>query len=283
LVQSDFELLDNNHPVSIQTFDSGAHFDTTPINLWLIVICNEESHVPGMEDSAPQEVRSGTFMGREQLLRPALDHLDKQDSVGVAHWCDNGGARIDFRPAQDPDAAIAALIQALQPSGFTETQFSDSRQGELACQRMVHMILDDARNTTPPPLPVLVFLHSDWTGMPLDELNPLVNEILETSGVIFGIKDSRVREMRKLQVEQGAVFHFLSRETGGQYLSVPSDHYEVALEEILLQLHFRYQLGFLPTKLDGKRHTLTVRLTHDASQKYKSVRLRFRTDYIPKP
>jgi hypothetical protein len=281
--RSDFELLDNNHPVPIESFDSGARYDTTPIDLWLIVICNEKSQVPGMEDSAPQDVRSGTFIGREHLLRPALDKLDEKDSVGVADWCDNGSARIDFRPTHDPDGAISALTQALQPSGFTETQFSDSRQGELACQRMILMILDDAHNTTPPHLPVLVFLHSDWTGMPRDELNPLVKEILETSAVVFGIKDSRVREMRQLRVEQGAIFHFLSGETGGQYLSVPSDRYQAALEEILLQLHFRYQLGFRPTKLDGKQHTLTVRLAHDTAQKFKSIRLRSRSDYIPKP
>ncbi len=31
-------------------------------------------------------------------------------------------------------------------------------------------------------------------------------------------------------------------------------------------LHFRYQLGFIPSKIDGKRHELKVELTRELSQ-----------------
>jgi hypothetical protein len=55
------------------------------------------------------------------------------------------------------------------------------------------------------------------------------------------------------------------------------------LEAILTQLHFRYQLGFVAQAIDGKRHTLKVELTREARAKHKSVRLRFRLQYIPVP
>jgi len=41
---------------------------------------------------------SAQFVGKEALFRPALDHLDEQDMVGVAHWCDNGETELDLRP-----------------------------------------------------------------------------------------------------------------------------------------------------------------------------------------
>jgi hypothetical protein len=50
-----------------------------------------------------------------------------------------------------------------------------------------------------------------------------------------------------------------------------------------VQLHFRYELGFAPPVIDGKRHQLKVELTKSAKEKRKGVRLRFRPEYIPVP
>jgi hypothetical protein len=276
--RGDFELLDNNRPVAIETFDSGAQFDTRPVVLWMVVICNERSIL------APNPaIRSASFMGHEYAFKPALDLLDKNDHIGIAHWCDNGEAQIDLIPTSNRDEPISTLARTLLPMSFNETSLTQARHGELACQRMIHMILQNADDSNPQPLPVIVFLHSDWTGMPKDELNNLVNDVLETSGVVFGIKDQRVPDMGPLQVEQGEVFHYLASETGGQYLAATPKRYSAALEEILLQLHFRYQLGFQPPALDRTRHTLTVRLTKQARQRYQSVRVRSRPEYIPSP
>lgn len=49
----------------------------------------------------------------------------------------------------------------------------------------------------------------------------------------------------------------------------------------MLQLHFRYQLGFIPPSIDGKYHEIEVRLSDEAREKYKGMSLRFRTEYIP--
>jgi hypothetical protein len=50
---------------------------------------------------------------------------------------------------------------------------------------------------------------------------------------------------------------------------------------IIVRLHFRYELGFIPPKLDGKRHELKVELTKEAREKHKGIRLKFRPEYIP--
>jgi len=53
------------------------------------------------------------------------------------------------------------------------------------------------------------------------------------------------------------------------------------LEEILQQLHGRYELGFQPEALDGKRHKLRVKLNDAVKNQHKGVRLRHRAAYVP--
>jgi hypothetical protein len=52
------------------------------------------------------------------------------------------------------------------------------------------------------------------------------------------------------------------------------------LGEILEQLHFRYELGFKPEALDGKRHKLRVTLTDAVKNRHKGVRLKHRPAYV---
>jgi hypothetical protein len=87
--------------------------------------------------------------------------------------------------------------------------------------------------------------------------------------------------MHGLGSEQGAISHYVAEQTGGQYFSAPPQGYAAALDMILMQLHFRYELGFIPLKVDGKRHELKVELTDTAHGGHKGVRLRFRPEYIP--
>jgi hypothetical protein len=55
------------------------------------------------------------------------------------------------------------------------------------------------------------------------------------------------------------------------------------LEEILRQLHFRYELGFKPDALDSKRHRLRVELADLGKNRRKKVRLRYRSAYVAIP
>lgn len=73
----------------------------------------------------------------------------------------------------------------------------------------------------------------------------------------------------------------MTKQTGGQYFSTPPSGHAAALEAVLTQLHSRYELGFVPPAIDGKRHELRVELKKEAKREHKGVRLRFRPEYIP--
>jgi hypothetical protein len=270
--KDDFHLLDNLHEVRIATFDTGARFDTRPINLWLVVICNEAG--------LPKFGASVEFFGQESLFRPALNHLETQDNIGVAHWCDNSDTRLDLLPTADRDGAIRELAETLKPIPFEGGTSGSDEAGEQAFRELIRMIIRDAYRRNPKPLPVIVFLHGDRTGQPRGKLGELVDDFLETSGIVFGIRDYRSPNLHLIG-EQAEIMHYMAKQTGGEYFSVPPSEYEKALDAILMQLHFRYELGFVPAAIDGKRHELRVDLTKEAKAEHKGVRLRYRPEYIP--
>jgi hypothetical protein len=173
LTEKDFRVFDNGREMPIRSFDIGAHHETRPIALWLIVQCNL-----GM----PPEWASGYLRGKTAVLRPALDGLRKDDAVGVAHWCDEGTASLDLPAGHDPDAALATVDRLIN-APIIEGQ---NRAGELAMQKMIHMILDDAYQATPQRLPIFLFLYGDHSGTFVDEANRIIEDVLETSGIVFG-------------------------------------------------------------------------------------------------
>src|SRR3989441_4760353 len=271
--KEDFRLFDNGHELPITTFDAGARYDTRAITLWLVVICNE--------GGLPKFGASAEFLGEESLLRPALDHLEAHDRVGVAHWCDNGDSRIDLLPTEDRDKAIGKLAETLKPIPFEGGTSASDEAGEQAFRKLIRLIIRDAYRRNPKPLPVIVFLHGDHTGQPHGELDKLVDDFLETSGIVFGIRDYRSPNLHLIIGEQAKIMHYMAKHTGGQYFSTSSSEYERTLETILMQLHFRYELGFIPPAIDGKRHELRVELTKEAKAGHKGLRLRYRPEYIP--
>ena len=271
--KEDFHLFDNQREVRITTFDAGAQYDTRPISLWLVVICNESG--------LPKFGASAEFLGEESLFRPALSHLQSHDKVGVAHWCDNGDTQLDLLPTEDRDDAIRVLGETLKPIPFEGGSPDTDEAGELAFRKLIRSIIGDSYQRNPKPLPVIVFLHGDHTGQPHDKLNKLVDDFLETSGIVFGISDARSPDLPLIFGEQAKIMHYMAKHTGGQYFTVPPSGFDGALETILMQLHFRYELGFIPSAIDGKRHQLRAELTKKAEKKHKGVRLRFRPEYIP--
>jgi hypothetical protein len=122
--KEDFRVFDNGHKVPITTFDAGAQYDTRAITLWLVVICNERG--------LPTLGASAEFLGEESLFRPALNHLERHDSVGVAHWCDNGDSRLDLLPTEDRDKGVQALAETLQPIPFEGGTSASDEAGEQA-------------------------------------------------------------------------------------------------------------------------------------------------------
>src|ERR1700728_936452 len=271
--KGDFRLFDNKHEVRIATFDSGARYDTRPITVWLVVICDESG--------LPKFGASAEFLGQESLFHPALNHLEHHDTVGVAHWCDNGESQLDLLPTEDRNRVIEELAETLKPIPFEGGTFASDEAGEQAFRKVIRLIIRDAYRRNPKPLPVLVFLHGDHTGQPHGDLNKLVDDFLETSGIVFGVRDSRSPNLHFIIGERAKIMHYMAKHTGGEYFSVPPSGYEAALEAILLQLHFRYELGFIPPAIDGKHHELRVELTKSAKAAHKGLRLKYRPDYIP--
>ena len=132
LKRGDFRVFDNGHPVSIKTFDSGAQFVTRPLALWFVVLCNMQGY---------ETQGSGLFAGRISLFKPALKYLDKEDTVAVAHWCDDGHSHLDLLPTSNVEEAATALEQVLAPMPDTNDH---DRTGELALQKT----LQTQRGTT---------------------------------------------------------------------------------------------------------------------------------------
>jgi hypothetical protein len=106
----------------------------------------------------------------------------------VAHWCDNQSWKIDAPPSRDSDGALAALeklyhVWAKQPG---------TRKGELALQSMLRLILANVHGTKPGPLPVIIFLYGDHSGMVREEADDVLKDLLETNVIVFGINDGYV-------------------------------------------------------------------------------------------
>jgi hypothetical protein len=114
LQQDDFQLRDNGKPVSISSFNRGKDQKLRPIQLWFVLLCNEELHTQmggrrrGQVESTEQWGVS-FLAGKTAELNPALEHLKPGDTLGVAHWCDDGQSEIDIPPSADHDAALAAM------------------------------------------------------------------------------------------------------------------------------------------------------------------------------
>jgi hypothetical protein len=132
-------------------------------------------------------------------------------------------------------------------------------------------------------LPVLWVLYGDYSDNPTGELPKATHELVENSGIVFGIKDADVQNLTFNDASlEPSVFHAWAAITGGQYFHISPNLYAAALESVLLQLHFRYVLGFRPRAVDDRRHDLKVEFSAKAKKQYKGVQLRYRPDYIPK-
>jgi hypothetical protein len=269
LTRHDFEVFDNGRPVSIKTFDNGARFTTRPLAVWFVVQCY-------MSDVVTEG--SGLFRGEISLFEPALKYLDAEDTVAVAHWCDDGESKLDLLPTRNFEDVPTVLEQVLERSIQADDH---ERTGELALQKTLQLIVDATQSSHPEPLPVVIFLYGDHSGMPRSEANHFIDELLETSATVYGLKDRRSPGIWFLPGEQKEVAHYIANQTGGEYLEVMPETYAKGLEDILQQLHFRYELGFVPENLDGKRHKLIVKLADVVKNHHKRVRLRYRAGYVP--
>jgi hypothetical protein len=278
LTKTDFRLFDNGHEVPIQSFSAGTDL-SRPITLWLIVQCNM-----GLQP----EQASGYIKGKTQLLKPALRYLDDDDLIGVAHWCENGDAKIDVAPATNVDAALQGVEAALS----TPAYLGHNAQGDLALEKMVDLVIKSTMAQTPARLPVLLFLHGDFGGdqgsIDVRVSNQILTNITGHSGVVFGLgigtNDNSALDSMRAGGQSSHFIHSYCGTSGGQYYTTArTENFAPTLNYILSSLHLRYTLGFEPAKLDGKTHDLRVELTKDAQKRYPKTTLRFRSEYVASP
>jgi len=199
LRRDDFQLLDNGGPVAIKTFDNPT--GTRPLALWFVVQCN----MAGWESRG-----SGLFRGQIHRFEPILKTRNSRDSVAVAHWCDNGDSRLDLLPTSNAEEATATLERVLTPVLSDNLQ---DRAGELALEQTLQLIIDETRSLSPEPVPVLIFLYGDYSGMPKAEADHIVDELLATAVIAYGLKDSRSPGIWLIG-EQAEVAHYIASETG---------------------------------------------------------------------
>jgi hypothetical protein len=274
LTQDDFEIVEGRSAAHISSFARGSEGSLRPLSLWFVLQCPEEhSYVSWVSNG------SGFMKGKAATLTPVLKKLNARDTVGVAHWCDNGELGLDLLPTTDrvaPQNVLDAVLNATRTSvGGTP--------GENALHNMVIRVRDTARRLTPKAQPVLIFLYGDRSGMHHDEAEDMLDEPLGPLPIVYGINNGAVSIQRLPETDkytQMFVVHFLANRTGGRVLSTFRGDYAGDLEQILAELHGRYEIGFVPTAAIGKHFELKVKLSAEGRKKIKSAELSFAPELV---
>jgi hypothetical protein len=262
LRQDDFQLRDNGKPVSISSFNRGKDQKLRPIQLWFVLLCNEELHTQmggrrrGQVESTEQWGVS-FLAARTAELRPALEHLKTGDTLGVAHWCDDGQSEIDIPPSADHDAALAAMDQIAQ----RKTVVIQQDTGRDAQTEVTALINNMARTSFPEPFLAIIFLGGKQTGNSGGKSGDVWSGFMEESSMDFGMGGGG------------------SSATESMGYAVQGSDYVKRLGIYLDNLHQRYEIGFEPGKQGKKPHHVSVILTKDAKGQYPDAMLRYREVY----
>jgi len=262
LRQADFQLRDNGKPVSISSFNRGKDQKLRPIQLWFALLCNEELHTQmggrrrGQVESTEQWGVS-FLAGKTRELRPALEHLKPGDTLGVAHWCDDGQSEIDVPPSADHEPALASMDQIAQ----RKTVVIQQDTGRDVQTEVTALINNMARTSFPEPFLAIIFLGGRQTGKSAGKAGDVWSGFMEESSMDFGMGGGGSN----------------ARESMGY--AVQGSDYVKRLGIYLDNLHQRYEIGFEPGKQGKKPHHVSVTLAKDAREKYPDAMLRYREVY----
>ena len=277
LVAEDLDITDNAQRVKLTSFTHSGAGSLRPLALWIVSQCD----LKGWQSSGSRFVQH-----RAATMADGLHHLRPEDTVAAAGWCDDGRQKVG-NPSRSVDAVAAEIeewtAQTKVPKGTSK------RTGELALQTMLHDISAEVPANNPRPLPVLVFLHQDDTGTDAVEYSRVLSILLEQSSIAFVASDGKgTYQPSPGYLAAGNVGHVLQQlaaDTGGSVIVAGSfaDHPNVlgeVLASIIDRLHGRYEISFVPQKLDGTVHSLDVRLNDIGRRDHGSTSLKTRKSYL---
>lgn len=130
---------------------------------------------------------------------------------------------------RDVDAALKGIDDILAKG----VRMGGDRSGELTMQRMIRMVGESTRKSEPPHslglqiwpetdnsrLPIVLFLYGDHCATFPPEAHAIISDVLETSGMIFGLSDTMHIWGSVPNGQIWNLVHYYSRNTGGQYYS----------------------------------------------------------------
>jgi hypothetical protein len=256
LGEQDVLVRDNGKPVSISSFSRGADQKLRPVQLWFVLMCNEERHTRaggrrrGSVESTEQWGVSFVAGRTEQLRRP-LENLETGDTVGVAHWCEDGNSEIDAAASSDPGPALEAMERIAKRKAVIIDQESDRDTRE----EVVRLINNTAMTAFPAPFLTVVFVGGKQPGDAASKSGDVW-----TGSADFGLGGE-------------------NDSSGGLAYAVAGGSYLDRLGAYLASLHRRYEIGFEPGKQRKRVHHIAVTLTREAKAKYPNAVLRYRDVY----
>jgi hypothetical protein len=261
----DFLVFDNGHPTSILFFSSENSRDRRPITIWFLLSCPEQKAIS----------RGSRLMtGKSQLFGPMLDGLGSNDTVGVAHWCGNGDAKIDLAPTQERKAPMTAIDAILDQN---PTKSAKPEEG-AAFQRTLELVADSRRDRV--SLPVIVLLDDGGFDFAPDETEILARRLLYKGAVLYQITGELEDAPGSNSGTRDSSLHILCSESGGHVVRVQHEDYMKAMSGVLDTVKARYSLAVTPSSNDGQWHELQVSLTDSALAKHKPVRLEYGAGYL---
>jgi hypothetical protein len=267
LQAENFLLEEDGKQVSISSFNRGKDQNLRPIQLWFVLVCNEVLHYEvgarrRTQFEATEAWGSRFLAGKSAELRLAMEHLRPDESMGVAHWCDNGESEIDLRPMLDRDTPLNAIEEvATRKTAKIDLRNEDSQE------RVLRMINDVARTAFPVPLTAIVFIRQKESEPGSGKQEDTSSGLMEFSSLDFGL-DGR-------NESSGAA--------GSSLYSIQSNEYGRRLGTFIDILHGRYEISFLPGKQGKKLHHVSVALTKDAKERFPDALLRYRGAYSDAP
>jgi VWFA-related protein len=222
-----FQVFDNGRPVDIATFSSNIQ----PITVALMLDMSA-SMSPSLV-----RVRDSTLHFIEALL--------PDDRVRIGTF----GSEIALSPILTGDKAVLTRIarEELWPGGGTplwNALYAAMESLDDETGRRVVLVLTDGMDAGP---------LTGWTG----DFRDVRKRATEDVFMLYAIGMEGLFQDR----ERVREFHGLIEDTGGGYFEVAKgDDLEATFARVADELRRQYLLGFVPQTLDGRRHSIEVRV-----------------------